>query len=73
MAERRAGAGLQDIEASIPVAGQEYLDPAPRAVAPCCVCRPQHGVDVFASPRFRAVVDGIEKVLSPFEECGKGL
>ena len=27
----------------------------------------QHGFDVFASPRFRAVVDGIEHFLAPLE------
>lgn len=44
---RRVGTGFQGVEASFPVAGQEYLDPAPGdAVASCrvwscCVCRPQ--------------------------------
>lgn len=28
----------------------------------------QHGFDVFASPRFRAVVDGIERFLAPLED-----
>ncbi|MFI8777693.1 hypothetical protein ACIGH6_11505 [Brachybacterium paraconglomeratum] len=28
----------------------------------------QHGFDVFASPRFRAVVDGIEHFLAPLDD-----
>jgi acetyl esterase/lipase len=43
---------------------------SPSAVAYAELPGAQHGFDVFASPRFRAVMDGIEHFLSPLEQHG---